>query len=518
MRTFAEKPKRTEPAKSPKAIVRARSHFGHSHQENSILYPLRTIGNHAVQRSLLSNAEELNIDLTGANPPRFGHDFSSIPMSPRSSAALQTKLVVNSPGGAYELEADRAATSLDGGGDHADKVSSLSSGASSKPMSAPPIVEQALNTPGVGLDVSTRATMEAHFGHRFDNVRVHTDVKAAEAARSVDALAYTVGQHVVFGAGQYAPSTNTGKKLLAHELAHVVQQGHATTVTPTVQRTTYFGPTSGAPANWPTQVTAATTSAAKATLVQTATGMTVHDATSASSSDVSPTPAHLVPYTSTNQRINYDDNLNSKRSPVDSRQLTYNAGYTLHSSGQHYVILGPQSLDGDRYYLTLSILNHEFDHIRQDIAGSTLRGNESELDAWTTSFIRDFHRTYLLGDTGSTCYVHAINTWTPLLDYYHRRDVSTAQRDQCVRRLSTYYTSTISTHAGHLAAFRYWVYRSMRRSITPSLADRLNTDLSLGLSTSASAASIRQFPCGTIATLTYQAPTLARPTFPSTTP
>lgn len=519
MRTFAVKPKAGRQATSPKATAGAWSRLGHSHKVDLIPHLQRTIGNQALQRSLRSNAEERNTIFTSTPPPYFRHNFSRIPVSPRTSGALQAKLAVNTPRDEYEQEAERAAASFDGAGHHADKISTLSSGAPGSPPYAPPIVEQALNTPGVGLDVFTRAAMEAHFGRRFDDVRVHTDVKAAEAARSVDALAYTVGRHVVFGAGQYAPSTSAGKQLLAHELTHVVQQGRATMLTPTVQRAwTYYGPTKGAPANWPAQVAAARTSAAKASLVQKATGMAVHNATSASASDAYPTAAHLVAYTAANQQINYDDNLNSKRSPVDHRRLNLNAGYTLNSGGRHYVILGPKSLDGGRYYLTLRILNHEFDHVRQDIAGSTLRGNESELDAWTTSFIRDFHRTYLLGDTGSTCFVQSVDTWTELLDYYHRSDVSTAQRDRCVRRLCTYYTSTISVHAGHLAAFRYWVYRSMRRGITPSLADRLNTNLHLGLSASASAASVRQFPCGTTKTLTYQAPTVAKPALPSAAP
>ena len=56
-------------------------------------------------------------------------------------------------------------------------------------------------------------------------MRVHTDARAAESAQSVNALAYTVGRNVVFGAGQYAPATMTGKKLLAHELTHTIQQG-----------------------------------------------------------------------------------------------------------------------------------------------------------------------------------------------------------------------------------------------------------------------------------------------------
>jgi hypothetical protein len=66
--------------------------------------------------------------------------------------------------------------------------------------------------------------MEQSLGHDFSQVRVHADEKAAESARAVNALAYTVGRDVVFGTGQYAPGTMAGRKLLAHELAHVVQQ------------------------------------------------------------------------------------------------------------------------------------------------------------------------------------------------------------------------------------------------------------------------------------------------------
>jgi hypothetical protein len=74
------------------------------------------------------------------------------------------------------------------------------------------------------LDVETRALMESRFGHDFSGVRVHNDGLAAESALAVNALAYTVGQHVVFGEGQYAPKTESGRRLLAHELTHTLQQ------------------------------------------------------------------------------------------------------------------------------------------------------------------------------------------------------------------------------------------------------------------------------------------------------
>jgi hypothetical protein len=88
----------------------------------------------------------------------------------------------------------------------------------------PPIVHQALRSPGQSLDAATRAFFEPLYGQNFSRVRVHTDVSAAESARAVDALAYTVGQDIVFGSNQYHPGTTSGNRLLAHELTHVTQQ------------------------------------------------------------------------------------------------------------------------------------------------------------------------------------------------------------------------------------------------------------------------------------------------------
>lgn len=110
------------------------------------------------------------------------------------------------------------------------------SGALRPSDAAPPIVHEALRAPGRPLDPETRAFMEPRFGQDFGAVRVHTDDLAAESARAVGALAYTAGQDVVFGQGQYAPQTTQGKRLLAHELAHVVQSAGDGTVQPTISR------------------------------------------------------------------------------------------------------------------------------------------------------------------------------------------------------------------------------------------------------------------------------------------
>jgi Domain of unknown function (DUF4157)/Bacterial protein of unknown function (DUF922) len=97
-----------------------------------------------------------------------------------------------------------------------------------KSFEAPPIVREVLGSTSRPLDADTKTFFENRFGHDFSRVRIHDDTRAAESARAVEALAYTVGQNVVFATGRYAPQSAAGRKLLAHELAHVVQQSSAT--------------------------------------------------------------------------------------------------------------------------------------------------------------------------------------------------------------------------------------------------------------------------------------------------
>jgi hypothetical protein len=101
-----------------------------------------------------------------------------------------------------------------------------------KMAGVPPIVEEVLDSSGQALDFATREFMEPRFGHDFSRVRVHTDHKASQSAKAVNALAYTVGHNVVFAGGQYAPGKKSGQKLLAHELTHVVQQRKMASVAP----------------------------------------------------------------------------------------------------------------------------------------------------------------------------------------------------------------------------------------------------------------------------------------------
>src|SRR5262249_56225296 len=135
------------------------------------------------------------------------------------------------PGDHVEREADRMAERAVQG--RASAPACACGGACPRCRSTP----DASTAAGRPLDPQTRSGMEASFGHDFARVRIHADGAAAGAARSLQARAFTVGSHVVFGAGEYRPSSDEGHRLLAHELAHVVQQAGSAAGNAIVART-----------------------------------------------------------------------------------------------------------------------------------------------------------------------------------------------------------------------------------------------------------------------------------------
>lgn len=178
-----------------------------------------------------------------AQPAIANQDFSRISVHSKSPTVVQTKLTVGSPTDIYEQEADRVAEQVlhasepqlqracTAGGclkqlDQEDESLQTKGvdASDSGQTQVPPIVHEVLASPGQPLDPAARGFMEPRFGHDFSRVRVHTDSQAARSATALHAQAYTVGRDVVFAEGQFASATSAGRRLLAHELAHVVQQ------------------------------------------------------------------------------------------------------------------------------------------------------------------------------------------------------------------------------------------------------------------------------------------------------
>ena len=161
---------------------------------------------------------------------------------------LQAKLSVSKPGDEYEQEADRVA-------DHVMRMSGQVSEETQKTLSTPSFtaargvrrdaqseddktsemdlgVESAIHAlrgRGQPLPERVRAFMEPRFRADFRDVRIHADDSAHELSHALNASAFTIGQDVVFGAGRYAPETESGRRLLAHELTHVLQQRESST-------------------------------------------------------------------------------------------------------------------------------------------------------------------------------------------------------------------------------------------------------------------------------------------------
>jgi len=222
-KTAAKKPK----AEEFKTAQARKSKFNnHSSSLDQILFLQRTIGNQAVERMI-----------------RNVHSPSSVVRE-----QIQAKLKIGQPNDIYEQEADRVAEQIvssswsvvnnqreEGGIQRQteeeerkkeEETLQLKEMQGNIPEVTPDLESRirALRGGSQPLPKSIRAFFEPRFGYDFSQVRIHNDPEGAKLARALNARAFTVGRHIVFGAGEYSPQTLVGKRLLAHELTHVVQQ------------------------------------------------------------------------------------------------------------------------------------------------------------------------------------------------------------------------------------------------------------------------------------------------------
>lgn len=253
-----------EKTSPPSSTARGRTDFARIHE-------VRTVGTQTAQRSLQDRAGDLQERPDKSASTGFAYDLSRVPVRTSSGVRIQPKLKVNSPGDVYEQEADRVADQVMRMPEPTLQRACACGGAcpecktedqelvQTKPNASKPrgkceqvamrvmrstrtsngAKESAARVPSSSsskrsnLDSNTKSFMEARFATNFDQVRVHTGRRAAKAAMALDARAFAIGPDIYFGSGEYRPHTSSGRRLLAHELTHVVQQGHAT---PKVQR------------------------------------------------------------------------------------------------------------------------------------------------------------------------------------------------------------------------------------------------------------------------------------------
>ncbi|MCB9267671.1 MAG: DUF4157 domain-containing protein [Lewinellaceae bacterium] len=218
----------------------------------------------AKQRHTRDRTQQKQAEGHPANRSSIGHhhDFSRIPIFSPSPTRIQPKLKVNKPGDEYEREADRMADQVMRMGDVAAgsaapglsgvqrKCAACESGGAPCPKCAeeegkglvqtkaqgtggaavsPALAGQIQHARGGGqaLDTGARSFMESRFGRDFSGIRIHADNQAAQMSRQLNAEAFTIGRDIYFNNGYFSPESSQGKQLLAHELAHAVQQGAA---------------------------------------------------------------------------------------------------------------------------------------------------------------------------------------------------------------------------------------------------------------------------------------------------
>lgn len=206
---------------------------GPASQRSRVGEQAATQGNQQQLRSLQSKAQRILSGLSRLESARVRSNGAAASSAEEREAERVSEQVTGLP----EAPQQARANALHPPGERAD-LAALSQAA------VPPAVRNALHGPGQPLDADTREDMERRFGVDFSQVRVRTDEQAAASARAIDARAYTLGPNIAFAAGQYAPGTRDGKRLLAHELTHVVQQsrtpcpelGISQVDTPSIQR------------------------------------------------------------------------------------------------------------------------------------------------------------------------------------------------------------------------------------------------------------------------------------------
>ena len=252
MHTFAHARKLIRQTKPVDPAAPSKALSVQNHKTCSDLGSKCAIEDHATTQAPRSNDNRFGLDVPQDTEEHVEYDFIQVPLLAKGRDEIRSKLKISAPGDIREQEADRLVDevlempetknyrvcSCSGNGiNHREQEpkigpTRMTFGSnirlSTIDDAAPSIVHEAVSASGQQLSPITRASMEARFGFDFGRVRIHTEDKAASAAKTISAKAFTIGRHIAFDRGEFSPQSSFGERLLAHELSHVMQQGHAT--------------------------------------------------------------------------------------------------------------------------------------------------------------------------------------------------------------------------------------------------------------------------------------------------
>jgi len=343
---------------------------------------------------------------------------------------------------------------------------------------------------GTPLPASERAYFEPRFGLDFSRVSVHTDARAAESARSLGAAAYTLGQDVVFAEGRYAPGTGEGRRLMAHELAHTIQQRSG------IARVARQCDPAWASLSWAERVNNVNGMAGGAARNQCKTDMldevldpsvTVEEKTNSSNSVAAAVRAGLYVERgpSSNLHINFDQNLNAKSGM--SRQYGQTTFSTPAGGGTSriFMILGPKALNAFGTGVTLMAFEHENRHA-QDYLAQIAAGNAphvatagEELSIYVEGFIAHFLTFWTINNTppGSFSLVEEFPEIFP-----NFASATQSEQDAAFDSLKQFFDGTITGNACNVMKFKIWLQGMQNaRPASDALVTRLNTHTGFGL-------------------------------------
>jgi hypothetical protein len=360
---------------------------------------------------------------------------------------------------------------------------------------APASVHRTLASPGRALEPALRADMEQRFGSDFSRVRVHADDASAQSARDVSALAYTVGHDVVFAAGRYTPGTHEGRRLLAHELTHVVQQtgsgGQAG-----LQRLQRQCNPAWASLPWSQQVSNAKAAAPSATNNQCLADMldqaltanvTVEEKTNtAPSVQVAAETGRYVEWgTLSDLHVNFDRNLNAKtHNPNQFGEATF-VTPPGGASISIFIVLGQHALDPVGPQHTEMALHHESSHAWDFLSqwamiGSTPHGATAadELKIYTEGFSRYFLDLWTIDNTAGT-FRFSTDFFGMFSNY---PGAPTPEQDAAFASVEMFFNVRITGIPCNLMKFKIWLQTMQnQRPASDALVARINALPGLGL-------------------------------------